>query len=125
MQTGVDEWEAAGFLRMSVEMLDRVYGHHHPQHLHQAAQSIEYRRQNKTLAVSLARAKPADSDVAQTIDIVAGPGRTRTCNQTILLPFIAVVPLAKRWPRSRTAPRIPTGHDELGLSFRGKAIARS
>jgi hypothetical protein len=30
MQAGVDKWEAAGFLGMSVEMLDRVYGHHHP-----------------------------------------------------------------------------------------------
>jgi integrase len=27
MQAGVDKWEAAGFLGMSVEMLDRVYGH--------------------------------------------------------------------------------------------------
>ena len=67
MQAGVDKWEAAGFLGMSVEMLDRVYGHHHPQHLRQAAQSIGYRRQNETLAVSLARLKPTDSDVAQTI----------------------------------------------------------
>jgi hypothetical protein len=24
---GVDEWEAAGFLGMTVEMLDRLYGH--------------------------------------------------------------------------------------------------
>jgi hypothetical protein len=30
MQAGVDEWESAGFLGMTVEMLDRVYGHHHP-----------------------------------------------------------------------------------------------
>ena len=30
MQAGVDKWEADGFLGMSVEMLDRVYGHHHP-----------------------------------------------------------------------------------------------
>ncbi len=84
MQAGVDKWEAAGFLGMSVEMLDRVYGHHHPQHLRQAAQSIGYRRQNETLAVSLARPKPIDSDVSQTIDIVGGPGRTRTCNQTVM-----------------------------------------
>lgn len=33
MQAGVDKWEAAGFLGMSIEMLDRVYGHHHPRHL--------------------------------------------------------------------------------------------
>jgi hypothetical protein len=33
MQAGADKWEAAGFLGMSVEMLDRVYGHHHPDYL--------------------------------------------------------------------------------------------
>src|SRR6185312_7405351 len=37
MQAGVDKWEAAGFLGMSVEMIDRVYGHHHPDHLRRAA----------------------------------------------------------------------------------------
>jgi integrase len=31
MQNGVDLWEAAGFLGMSVETLQRVYGHHHPE----------------------------------------------------------------------------------------------
>ena len=30
MQAGVDKWEAAGSLGMSVETLERVYGHHHP-----------------------------------------------------------------------------------------------
>jgi integrase len=43
MQAGVDKWEAAGFLGMSVEMLDRVYGHHHPDHLRGAARAIGYR----------------------------------------------------------------------------------
>ncbi len=28
MQSGVDKWEAAGFLGMSMEILDCVYGHH-------------------------------------------------------------------------------------------------
>jgi integrase len=44
MQAGVDKWEAAGFLGMTVEMLDRVYGHHHPKHLKEAARAIGYRR---------------------------------------------------------------------------------
>lgn len=30
MQAGVQPWEAAGALGMSLEMLTRVYGHHHP-----------------------------------------------------------------------------------------------
>jgi len=84
MQAGVDKWEAAGFLGMTVELLDRVYGHHHPQHSRQAAQSIGYRRQNEALAVSLAQPKQIDSNVPQPVEIIGGPGRTRTCNQTVM-----------------------------------------
>jgi hypothetical protein len=43
MRAGVDNWEAAGFLGMSVEMPDRVYGHHHPDLLRTAAHFIGYR----------------------------------------------------------------------------------
>jgi len=32
MQAGADMWEASGFLAMTVETLQRVYGHHHPAH---------------------------------------------------------------------------------------------
>jgi hypothetical protein len=31
MQAGVEPWQAAGFLGMTVEMLERTYGHHSPQ----------------------------------------------------------------------------------------------
>lgn len=44
MQNGVDKWEAAGFLGMSVEILDRVYGHHHPNHLRGAARGFRPKR---------------------------------------------------------------------------------
>ncbi len=30
MQQGADIWDAAGYLGMSPEVLERVYGHHHP-----------------------------------------------------------------------------------------------
>lgn len=30
MQAGISPWEAAGALGMSVEMIERTYGHHHP-----------------------------------------------------------------------------------------------
>ena len=40
MQNGVDPWEAAGYLGMSVETLLRVYGHHHPDHLRGAVEGI-------------------------------------------------------------------------------------
>ena len=33
MQAGVDMWTAAGYLGMTVETLERVYGHHHPGHM--------------------------------------------------------------------------------------------
>jgi hypothetical protein len=40
MQRGVSIWQAAGYLGMSAEMLDRVYGHHSPDHLKSAANAI-------------------------------------------------------------------------------------
>ena len=33
MQAGVPAWDAAGYLGMTVQMLETVYGHHHPDHL--------------------------------------------------------------------------------------------
>jgi integrase len=38
MQAGVDYWEAAGHLGMSLEMLERNYGHHHPDAQKRAAE---------------------------------------------------------------------------------------
>jgi integrase len=38
MQAGIDPWEAAGHLGMSVEMLTRVYGKHHPDFQKRAAE---------------------------------------------------------------------------------------
>ncbi len=55
MQAGVDKWEAAGFLGMTVDLLDRMYGHHHPQQLQQAARAIGYRPRNETLGETLGR----------------------------------------------------------------------
>jgi hypothetical protein len=42
MQARVNEWEAAGFLRMSAEMLDRVCGNEDPDHLRGASHAIGY-----------------------------------------------------------------------------------
>src|SRR5215469_18452834 len=83
MRAGVDKWEAAGFLGMSVEMLDRVYGHHHPDHLRAAAHFIGYRPREK-LVISLVGPRPAPGRTPQPIEIIGGPGRTRTCNQTVM-----------------------------------------
>ena len=43
MQGGADLWEAAGFLGMSVEQLERTYGHHHPDHLKGARDTLDRR----------------------------------------------------------------------------------
>ncbi|MCB5173693.1 site-specific integrase [Microvirga lenta] len=44
MQQGVDKWETAGFLGMSEQMVDRVYGHHHPDFMTVAADRITRKR---------------------------------------------------------------------------------
>jgi integrase len=87
MQAGVDKWEVAGFLGMSVEILERVYGHHHPDYLRAAARAIGYRplpQRRETLGVSLGVTNRARSSTPQAFEIAGGPGRTRTCNQTVM-----------------------------------------
>jgi len=69
---------------MSVEMLDRVYGHHHRDHLNEAARAIGFGRRRQSLAGPLAAARKPLSAPSQTIDIAGGPGRTRTSNQTVM-----------------------------------------
>jgi len=41
MQRGVDPWEAAGYLGMSVKTLITVYGHHHPEHQRNARAAFD------------------------------------------------------------------------------------
>jgi hypothetical protein len=43
MQRGVPMWEAAGFLGMSPEVLQEVYGHHNPDYLQTAAAAIGHK----------------------------------------------------------------------------------
>lgn len=43
MQGGVDIWQAAGFLGMTAEMLEKVYGHHAPGFQQQAVSALERR----------------------------------------------------------------------------------
>jgi hypothetical protein len=44
MQAGVSVWNAAGFLGMTPETLQRVYGHHHPDYQREAVEA--FGRQN-------------------------------------------------------------------------------
>lgn len=41
MQAGINKWEAAGFLAISVEILERVYGHRHSQHPPESGECAE------------------------------------------------------------------------------------
>jgi integrase len=43
MQAGVNIWDAAGFLGMTVETLQRVYAHHHPDHMRDPAEALSGR----------------------------------------------------------------------------------
>ena len=55
MQRGMDLWQAAGFLGMSVETLERNYGHHQPTYMQEAARAIGYGRGKRVpLAEALA-----------------------------------------------------------------------
>jgi integrase len=40
MQSGVDLWDAAGFLGMTVKQLEETYGHHHPDYQREAAEAL-------------------------------------------------------------------------------------
>jgi hypothetical protein len=77
---------ASGFLGMTQATLESVYGHHHSDHLREAANTTGYRR-GQSFVVSLAENTPSDSTLqkgADTAGKVGGPGRTRTCNQIVM-----------------------------------------
>ena len=49
MQRGVNLWTAAGYLGMTVEVLERIYGHHHPDHLAEAVLAITAKNPKKAV----------------------------------------------------------------------------
>jgi integrase len=54
MQRGVPIWQAAGYLGMSAAMIERHYGHHHPDYMRGAAQAITTKQsQNVSLVIPL------------------------------------------------------------------------
>ncbi|WP_340322161.1 tyrosine-type recombinase/integrase [Chelatococcus albus] len=57
MQAGVPIWEAAGFLGMSPEMVERTYGDHHPDYLKGAATALG-RRHRRVVSVGISEGKP-------------------------------------------------------------------
>jgi integrase len=83
MQIGVSTWDAAGFLGMSEKTLRDVYGHHHPDYLQGAAKAIGTKKP-VSLVKSLVRQHQRRALTSQHTEIVGGPGRTRTSNQTVM-----------------------------------------
>jgi len=87
MQRAAPMWQAAGFLGMSEKTLRDTYGHHHPDFLREAADAIASRptpKKKEALVISLVKEKAKRLEVIQPIGIIGGPGRTRTCNQTVM-----------------------------------------
>jgi integrase len=86
MQRAAPMWEAAGFLGMSEKTLRDTYGHHHPDHLRVAANAISSRPvvKSEKLVVSLVEEKAKRAGLLETPANIGGPGRTRTCNQTVM-----------------------------------------
>lgn len=44
MQNGADLWQTAGLLGMTAEVLEKIYGHHHPDYQADAAAAIARRK---------------------------------------------------------------------------------
>ena len=86
MQRGSPMWEAAGFLGMSEKTLRETYGHHHPDHLRGAANAIGSRplKTKVALVFPLVEQSKQPLRASQPVEIIGGPGRTRTCNQTVM-----------------------------------------
>ena len=44
LQAGMDRWAASGFFGVSLDILERVYGHHDPRHMRRALAALELRK---------------------------------------------------------------------------------
>jgi integrase len=69
MQAGVDTWEAAGFLGMTVEMLSQRYGHHHPAHLVRAKNAFGHHRRPLRHPLASTEQEQTSSNVTKIADI--------------------------------------------------------
>ena len=58
MQQGADVWAAAGFLGMSPEVLERVYGHHHPDFQSDVAHKMSGQNRDRNPVNKMARKPP-------------------------------------------------------------------
>ncbi|WP_424616723.1 site-specific integrase [Bradyrhizobium sp.] len=75
MQRGLDVWAVAGWLGMSHEVLERVYGHHHPDFQHDVADGMS--GQNRDRNTVNKRGQPA-SDTTKIINFSGGSETARS-----------------------------------------------
>jgi len=120
MQLGVSTWEAAGFLGMSEKTLRDVYGHHHPDYLHGAANAISARKPI-SLVNSLVSSRRRRSTLTQPLEKAGGPGRSVAIKQ---FQSLAVANLAngsawpaKAFPGAGKPPRQIAAVLERGAGF--------
>jgi hypothetical protein len=86
MESGTDLWSAAGHLGTIVEVLERVHGHHHPDHLAEAVEGITAKRprkQNLGWAHSWAISWAAKTEFAEMPCFNGRSGRIRTCDPCV------------------------------------------
>ena len=102
MQEGADEWVAAGYLGMSVEVLRSTYGHHHPDFMKGAMDAITSKKkpsqkEAQSLPQSVPRPKLAKSEwgvsVGAMIKRLANLGELSPHNERRLWQYYS----ARRW----------------------------
>jgi integrase len=64
MQNGVDLWDAAGFLGMTVKQLEETYGHHHPDFQREAAEALGGQNGDRNNVNKRRRAAPNVTNIA-------------------------------------------------------------
>ena len=57
MRAGADKWAASGFFGLSFDMLERVYGHHHPDYLRSAVEAMGRRDVDNRVTARLSEAR--------------------------------------------------------------------
>lgn len=73
MQQGGDAWDTADFFGMTVEVLERVYGHHHPKHSAGVLAAMATRRTRNATDMSEQKAKTMNRNEPQPIENATEP----------------------------------------------------
>jgi integrase len=72
MQNGASLWQAAGFLGMTVEMLQHRYGHHHPEFQRDAAEAVASSPGQKRDRNHVNKSRQMATNVTKTVELSRG-----------------------------------------------------